>query len=209
VTARVEPATASPRQPVRATTQQPAPRPAGPVDPVSSALDPLDSRTFPANVPTPADYAQRTPSSQRPGADGRGARRPLVVVVGFTSVSAGAVGDALRRSGLDYEFAFYEVVWNAALARDPEAVLCHVAPFGGPSDDRSDDRSDGFELIRAARAQGYRGAVVLFTPRLTPNERGAAREVGAGITNDTAQAVGLLRSALEPPPSAGPAAAYR
>ncbi|SEF79513.1 KAP family P-loop domain-containing protein [Actinacidiphila yanglinensis] len=176
-------------QPAPRTPSQQPPRPAGPADPVSTALDPLDTDTFPPGYAPPAGYAQRTPPSSRTSTDGRGTRRrPVVVVVGFPGAVSGPVALALDRRGLDSEQAFNQVVWDRWLARRPQAVLCHVAAFGV--------RGQGFELVRAARRAGYDGAVVFHTPSLTPNERRAAEELGAGIAHDTDEAVGLLLAAL-------------
>ncbi|WP_329365417.1 P-loop NTPase fold protein [Streptomyces sp. NBC_00669] len=190
--------TSTPQASPRTTTQPPAARPAGPVDPVSPALDPQDTETFPVDYPLPAGYAQRMPSSLSPGGDGRGARPPVVVVAGFTSGAAGAVGFALRRGGLDHDFDFYEELWPDVLAREPRAVLCHVAAFGTPG--------RGFELIRGARDDGYRGVVVFYTPTLTPNERLAADRLDAEITNDPDQAAALLWAGLRRPQTGPPAA---
>jgi hypothetical protein len=201
------PSQVAPRAERRSTGGHQSPRPAGPADPVSSAFDPSDPGTFPEGYLPPPYYAQHTPSSPRPvprqdHRDGHTDAQPVVVVVGFDGADAGRVAYALRTRGSNPDFAFNPVLWDGALGRGPQAVLCHVAAFGR--------RDEGFALIRAARAQGYRAPVVLYTPRLTPNERLAAGEVDADITNDTGTAVDLVLAALDtasgPPQSSPPGA---
>ncbi|WP_435124748.1 P-loop NTPase fold protein [Actinacidiphila sp. bgisy144] len=174
--------------------QQGAARPAGPADPVSPALDQQGAGGYPAAYPQ-SGYGGRAASPPRSQPEARGGPPPVVVLVGFTGEAAGSVGFALQRSGLGREFAFNQVLWDDWLARRPAAVLCHVAAFGL--------RGHGFELIEAARRdQDYQGAVVFYSPTLTPNERLRAEHLGARITSDPDQAAQLLLTALSAPPPA-------
>jgi hypothetical protein len=131
------------------------------------------------------------PQQGGPRAGGSTVQAPTVVLAGFTGAAAGQLDFALQQAGLAVDFAFNDVVWQAALRRGPQAVLCHTGAFT--------ERDHGFELVRAARAGGYHGPVVFYTPRLTPNERRAAEElVAAAITDDTESAVAAVVAAVGP-----------
>ncbi len=142
-----------------------------------------DTGEFSIDYTPPAWYGQPRREAAESG--------PPVLIVGFEPLPASRLMPDLRRYGLPTAYVYTALAWRQAVEAGPVAVLCHVHAFG--------EEGRGFELVRAARQEGLDAPVVLYTPRLTPNDERTAQELGAAVTDDPSSAVDAVRAALASP----------
>ncbi|SFF47082.1 KAP family P-loop domain-containing protein [Actinacidiphila alni] len=155
---------------------------------VSPALD-EDEDEFVIDDSPPAWYTQSEPEQSPARTPTR--PRPRVVVAGFPRTGGNRLVRSLTADGDDVVRANSpERLAELADGGDLALLICRV--------DFAEGRANGFDLVRTQRVRGYVGPVIFYSPRITPAERAAARELTAVLTDELDTVLTAARESLTP-----------